>query len=388
MSGEQSTERRVAYVAGTYPELSETFVTGELRELARRGVKTVVFAVVRGGGELQGAPPATYVVELSKPAQLASLVALAGRHPVRTARALLDRSRRWGGSARDMAALAPMARAMRGVDHVHAHFAGQPTDVAARLSELTGVPFSFTAHAHDVFVEWERMPLKLDAARFAATVCEYNRDYIAERVPGARLDLVVCGVDTEAFERTRPYDSDGPVVAVGRLVEQKGFEYLVRAAARARGRIPEVLIVGDGPLRSKLEALVGDLDAPVRLLGPRSHEQVRALYESASMAVLPCVVAADGNRDSMPVSLKEAMALELPVVGTDEVGLPELIGPDRGRLVAPRDAEALAGALVELAALAPDERVALGRAGRAFVQQHCNLRTETGKLLGLFARAA
>ncbi|MBA3359621.1 MAG: hypothetical protein H0U20_09230, partial [Thermoleophilaceae bacterium] len=87
MSGEQSTERRVAYVAGTYPELSETFVTGELRELARRGVKTVVFAVVRGGGELQGAPPASYVVELSKPSQLASLVALAGRHPVRTARA-------------------------------------------------------------------------------------------------------------------------------------------------------------------------------------------------------------------------------------------------------------------------------------------------------------
>ena len=110
--------------------------------------------------------------------------------------------------------------------------------------------------------------------------------------------------------------------------------------------------------------------------------------ESGSMAVLPCVVAADGNRDSMPVSLKEAMALELPVVGTDEVGLPELIGPDRGRLVAPRDAEALAGALVELAALAPGERVALGRAGRAFVHEHCNLRTETGKLLGLFARAA
>jgi len=148
-----------------------------------------------------------------------------------------------------------------------------------------------------------------------------------------------------------------------------------------------VLIVGEGPLRSELGTLVADLDAPVRLLGPQSHEQVRALYESASMAVLPCVVAADGNRDSMPVSLKEAMALELPVVGTDEVGLPELIGPDRGRLVAPRDAERLAGALVELAALAPGERVALGRAGRAFVHEHCNLRTETGKLLDLFTRA-
>jgi colanic acid/amylovoran biosynthesis glycosyltransferase len=387
MTGDSSSRPRVAYVAGTYPALSETFVTGELAELARRGVETIVFAVVRGHGRLQGAPPARYVVELSKPSQVACLLALAGRHPVRTARALLDPKRRSGGSARDMAALAPMARAIRGFDHLHAHFAGQPTDVAARLSELTGVPFSFTAHAHDVFVEWERMPSKLRAARFAVTVCEYNRAYITERVPDARLDLVICGVDTGAFARGRPYDPDGPVVAVGRLVEQKGFEYLVRAAASSRGKIPEVLIVGDGPLRGPLQALVEDLRAPVRLLGAQSHEQVRALYESASMAVLPCVVAADGSRDSMPVSLKEAMALELPVVGTDEVGLPELIGPDRGRLVAPRDAAALAAALVAVAELPASERVALGRAGRAFVQEHCNLGTETGKLVDLFATA-
>ena len=81
---------RVAYVAGTYPELSQTFVTGELVELARRGVETEVFAVVRGHGALGAAPPATYVVELRKPAQVASLVALLARHPIRTARALLD----------------------------------------------------------------------------------------------------------------------------------------------------------------------------------------------------------------------------------------------------------------------------------------------------------
>ncbi len=385
MPGDPSTKPRVAYVAGTYPTLSETFVTGELAELVRRGVRPTVFAVVRGRGPLEGAPPATYLVELGKPAQLAAMAALVARHPVRTARALMQPARRWGGSARDMVALAPMARAIRGFDHVHAHFAGQPTDVAARLSELTGVPFSFTAHAHDIFVGWDRMAEKLSAARFAVTVCEYNRGYIAERVPGADLDLVICGVDTETFRRTRPYDPRGPVVAVGRLVEQKGFEYLVRAAASVRGRIPEVLIVGDGPLRERLQALATDLDAPVRLLGPQTHDQVRELYESASVALLPCVVAADGSRDSMPVSLKEAMALELPVVATDEVGLPELVGPDRGRLVAPGDAEALAAALVELYELPADERVRLGRAGRAFVQEHCNLRTETGKLLDLMA---
>jgi colanic acid/amylovoran biosynthesis glycosyltransferase len=385
MREDPSRKPRVAYVAGTYPTLSETFVTGELAELVRRGLAPTVFSVVRGDGRLGGAPPARYVVELGKPSQLASLLALAVRHPVRTARALAQPERRWGGSARDMAALAPMARAIHGFDHVHAHFAGQPTDVAARLSELAGVPFSFTAHAHDIFVGWDRMAAKLSAARFAVTVCEYNRAYIAKRVPGAELDLVICGVDTEAFRRGRPYDPEGPVVAVGRLVEQKGFEYLVRAAAGARGRIPEVLIAGDGPLRGPLEVLATELDAPVRLLGPLEHDQVRELYESASMAVLPCVVAADGRRDSMPVSLKEAMALELPVVATHEVGLPELVGPDRGRLVEPRDAGSLMAALVELSELPVQERVRLGRAGRAFVDEHCNLRTETGKLLRLMA---
>lgn len=378
---------RVAYVSGIYPALTETFVTGELRELCRLGEDPLVFAVLRGCDDHAGAPAARYVVELGRGEQLAALIALLVAHPRRTGRALLSPARRFGGSVRDMAALAPMARALRGTRHIHAHFAGQPTDVAGRLSELADVPFSFTAHAHDIFVEWERMEQKLAAASFAATVCEYNRRFVLDRVPRAadRLEKVICGVDTAEFTRRRAYDPDGPLVAVGRLVEQKGFEYLVRAAAMARGRIPEVLIAGDGPLRDHLDGLVRELDAPVRLMGALVHAEVRELYDSASAAVLPCVVAADGNRDSMPVSLKEAMALELPAVTTTEVGMPELVQPDRGVLVAPRDAEALAEALIDLHERPVAEREALGRAGRAFVAEHCDLRTETERLHRLFA---
>jgi glycosyltransferase involved in cell wall biosynthesis len=325
------------------------------------------------------------VVELSKPDQLTAFFGLLLRRPWRTLNALLRPSLRFGGRMRDVVALAPFARDLRDVRHVHAHFAYLSTDAAGRLHSLTGVPFSFTAHARDIYVEWERIDEKLDAAAFGVTVCEYNRRYIEDRVPGAaeRLELVICGVDPDRFQRTRPYDPAGPIVAVGRLVEQKGFRDLIHAAAAAGGDIPEVLIAGEGPQRPELERLIAELDARVTLLGAISHDETRALLESASASVLPCVVASDGARDSMPVSLKEAMALELPVVGTDEVGLPELIGPDRGILVPPGDRVALAAALRSLAALPAAERERMGRAGRAFVAEHCNLRTETAKLLRL-----
>ena len=377
---------RLAYVAGTYPELEETFVTGELRELVRLGEPPpLVFAVIRGSGPLAGAPAAhSYVVELPKARQLGALAVLLLRRPRRTLRALLSPRRRFGGRPRDMAALAPMALAVDGARHIHAHFCGRPTDVAARLSQLTGVPFSFTAHAHDLFVEWERMEEKLRAARFAVTVCEYNRRYVRERIPWAEPRMVVCGVDVERFRRASPYLPDGPVVAVGRLVEQKGFEHLLRAAALVRGRIPEVVVAGRGPLRERLERLATELDAPVRFLGDVPHDRIRELYESASMAVLPCVVASDGNRDSMPLAVKEAMAMELPVVVSREVGLPELVDESRGALVPPADSEALAAALAELYGLPAPQREAMGRAGRHFVEEHCNLATETARLREMF----
>ena len=377
---------RLAYVAGTYPELEETFVTGELRELVRLGERPLVFAVIRGAGPLAGAPAAVaYLVELSKLRQLAALAQLLARGPRRTLRALLSPARRFGGRARDMAALAPIALALRDARHIHAHFAGQPADIAGRLAELTGLPWSFTAHAHDLFVEWERMEDKLRAARLAVTVCEYNRRYVLERIPWAELEVVVCGVDVERFSRASPYLPAGPVVAVGRLVEQKGFEHLVRAAALARGRIPEVLVAGRGPLRGPLERLAAELRAPVRFLGDLPHDGVRELYESASIAVLPCVVARDGNRDSMPVAVKEAMAMELPVVVSREVGLPEIIDETRGVLVPPADPEALAHALEALYTRPGEAREAMGRAGRRFVREHCNLATETARLRELFA---
>jgi glycosyltransferase involved in cell wall biosynthesis len=150
----------------------------------------------------------------------------------------------------------------------------------------------------------------------------------------------------------------------------------VRAAALVPGC--ELRIVGDGPLRAELAAEAQRVGANLQLLGPR--DDVRPELERAALLAMPCVIAADGDRDSMPVVVKEALAMEVPVVCSDEVGLPELVRPEFGRLVAPGDHEALAAALRELLDLTPQQRAAMGAAGRAHVAEHANVLTEARRL--------
>src|SRR5205823_1444661 len=202
---------------------------------------------------------------------------------------------------------------------------------------------------------------------------------------------VIMGVDGDFFTRRARHPRGRTVVAVGRLVEKKGFGHLLEAAALLRERAPldRVFIAGDGPLRRTLEDRVRDLDLAdaVELRGPLSPDAVRDLLEAADLLAMPCVVAVDGDRDSMPVVVKEAMAMELMVVATDEVGLPEVVRPPWGRLVAPHDPEALARAIEEVLALGPQERAAAGTAGREWVREHANVDREAAKLAELLTEA-
>jgi glycosyltransferase involved in cell wall biosynthesis len=193
-----------------------------------------------------------------------------------------------------------------------------------------------------------------------------------------RLHKIVMGVDPQQFKRTRPYPGGRTVVAVGRLIEKKGFAYLIEAARL----LPDVdvKIAGDGILRTQLERT-----APpnVELLGPLPPAQIRELLETADLLALPCVVASDGDRDSMPVVVKEALAMEIPVVGSDEVGMPEMVHDGWGKLVPPRDSPALAAAIAELLALPAHERAAMGRRGREYVLHNFSVRGEALRLIAI-----
>jgi glycosyltransferase involved in cell wall biosynthesis len=346
---------KVAYVLEEYPELSQTFVETELREQARHADVQVL---ALGPGRA-AAPADARFTPSYPPGAAARLAALLRTRP--------PLPRDWpsdGRRLRGIARIAPWILAARSVDHVHAHFASEAADVAA----LLGRPHSFTGHSTDLFAPG--LQRRVAAAKFAAVVCEYDRREVAKLAPGARVEVVPVGLDLEALRRTTPYDPDGPVVAVGRLVEQKGFADLA-AVAPEIGR--QVIVAGAGPVELGNVTLPGALDPSASL----------RLIESASLLVAPSVIASDGSRDGIPTVLKEALALGVPVVASDAVGNPEVVEPGHGALFAAGDRNALAGAITAL--LRRDDREAMGRAGRAWAERHADIRVTAAKLRQLWA---
>ena len=380
-------ERPLLYVLERYPELSQTFVEGELRELARLGATAEVVALARGRDT--GEPSVASVEYPAKPVErLFAAAALSARRPSAVARVL--RERHWppdGRRARGLARIAPWVARARAARHLHAHFAAEASDVARLLAALSGTRFSFMAHATDAFRDPAALRANARTASFCVMSCDYVRRRLVEVAPehAGKMHVLGVGVDLQRFARRRPYAPHGPVVAVGRLVPKKGFEGLVRAVAGVRDR--KVVIAGAGPERPRLESVVAETRAPVSLAGALPNDQVRELVEGASLLVVPSVVAPDGDRDGAPVAAVEAMALGVPVVASDVGGLPELVGPDRGRLVAPGDPAALRSAIDALLAMDADERAAMGRAGRAWVERCADRAALARRLLGLIEAA-
>jgi glycosyltransferase involved in cell wall biosynthesis len=379
-----------------FPELSETFIASELHELRRLGhavhVETARHAPNPRDAAAGGLDVA-YLADDDRAERVRALLWLATRHPLGVLRDLVDR-RRWRRQekVRRLRQLAPAARRVASLraDHLHAHFAAGAALDAMRVARLLGVPYSLATHGYDIFQAPANLAEKHERAAFAVSACDYSVSYLRGVLPaatGERVHRLVVGVDGERFRRTSEYPGGRTVVAVARLIEKKGLRDLVAAAARlqARGTPARVRIVGDGPQHDELRALMDELgtDGSVELLGPRDPAGVQAILEEADLLAMPCVVAANGDRDTMPVVVKEALAMELPVVATDEVGLPEVVKPGWGRLVPPHAPDALADAIEELLALPRERRAEMGRAGREFVLAECNLTRETERLVEL-----
>jgi glycosyltransferase involved in cell wall biosynthesis/GT2 family glycosyltransferase len=378
-------------LADSYATSTETFVANEVGELAAQGETVRVESIVRPTRQLAGAAgfgPVAYLEDEGPLARLGALLWLLARHPLGALRDLWSR-RAWDPADRtSLSALSLAARrlARAGDRHLHAHFATASAVSAQRLGRLRRVPYSVTAHGFDIWVEPRNLPEKLRPAAFVTSGCEYNVRHLSELLgPGAaaRVHEVVMGVDPERFRPPSSHPPGRTVAAVGRLVEKKGFAFLIEAAASLDPAVLErVLIAGDGPLRSELERLADARGVADRIdfLGGLDPAGVRRALESADLLAMPCVVAADGDRDSMPVVVKEAMAMEIPVVASDEVGLGEAVGPDRGRLVRPGDAASLAAAIEEILGLPADQRAALGRAGRQWVIRNATLELQAARV--------
>ena len=283
------------------------------------------------------------------------------------------------------------------ISHVHAHFATHAALGAWVVKSLTGVPYSVTAHSHDLTMDYPMLAQKLAGAAQVVVISDYYRDYIADALPDqdmAAVHVIRCGVDTERLvPRTTRCDLGIPtVVCPGRLVPMKGHRYLLEALSRLRreGIALRLEIAGGGPLRGELEVLARDLGLEdlVCVRGQLTHDRMLEVLSDADIVCLPSVVTEDGEQEGIPVALMEAMAFGVVVVSTDTSGVAELVRDGQtGVLVPPRDAGALAEALRALA-LDPDLRARLGSAGRQIVEQSYDLRTNTQRLRTLIERAS
>lgn len=395
---DSSRHARVGYVLKMYPRFSETFVVSEILAREAAGADIEIFslrppvdphfhetlAAVRA--------PVTYLPSAARrAADLWELVRQTEHALPRLAGVLPDLVRAEVDDAAQALQLALLLRE-RGITHLHAHFASVATTVARLASKLTGVPYSFTAHAKDLFhdsVNPAELHDKLRDAHHVVTVSDYNLRFLREGFgpAPARVSRVYNGLDLSAFPYLAPSDRAPMVVGVGRLVEKKGFSVLVDACAllAAEGREFRCVLVGAGPLEEDLRHRVSrlGLDERVWLAGALPQGKVREIVSRAAAFAAPCVVGADGNKDGLPTVLLEAMALGTPCVSTDVTGIPELLRHEQtGLLVGQHDSRALAravGRLLDNPALGRH----LARAARALVEREFDSRHQARQLADL-----
>lgn len=405
---------KIAYLAPELPALSATFVYNEIIQLEKTGVRVIPFSVHRPNGSIDDPvvknlkQRVSYLYERSKATVLKSHFRLLTRFPCRYFSALKM-------LFKDVFQLGLLSRTGFGLlyrffysvslsddlirhkcEHIHVHFAHIPTDIAMYAACLAGIDYSVTSHANDLFERGWLLAEKVERSAFFATISEFNKQFLAEEKTNIdKVEIIRCGVDLEQFS-TRPMKEISKPIQlgmVGRLVEKKGTEYLVRALAILKQQNIDVVvsIAGSGPLEQELKQLAMSLgldDESLRFLGPLPHKDVASFIIGLDVFVLPCQKDGNGDMDGIPVVLMEAMLSGVPVISTYISGIPELIvDGETGILVKPQDSEALAEAILSM--ISKDSlRKDLIEKAVLKVKNEFSLVSNVSKLSGLFKAAS
>lgn len=389
---------RIGYVVKRYPRFSETFIVNEILAHEEAGRQIDIFALRRvEESHFQDAISRVRAGVTRIPDRLRDPDAF--WHLIRAARDLPGfatlTARFPEATGQDVAQAIAIALAVRdrGIDHLHAHFGTVAATVARIAAALAGVTWSVTLHAKDIYCSYaenQHLDLKLRDADAVVTVSDYNVEHLMRSHGGVRPVRIYNGIDLARFGWQPPRAGAQEILAVGRLVEKKGFHILIEALRMlaAQGRPVRARIIGAGEEEADLRAQIAScgLVDRVRLSGPMPQADVRAAMADAALLACPCVIGEDGNRDGMPTVLLEAMALGLPCVGSDVTGIPELIrNGENGLVVEQGDAAGLAtamGRLLDDAGL----RDRLSRAARATIERDYDIRRNVPLLGQLFDR--
>ena len=381
----------LAVVVKGWPRLSETFIAQELVALEEAGVPFEIWSL-RHPTDVKRHPlhdrlqaRVRYLPEYlrDEPDRVATAVqavrALSGYAKAEAAfqRDLArddtpNRRRRWG-QACVMAHEAPDA--LRGI---YAHFLHTPSSVARYAAILLGLPWSFSAHAKDIWTspEWELREKLSDAshgAAFGATCTAFGADHLNGLADGTPVDLVYHGLDLERFpappQRTARMSNDPFVMlSVGRLVEKKGFDNLIAALALLPADSNWRWVhIGGGALQDQMQQLAQDHGVQNRIdwRGPCDQPEVIAAMRRADLFVLPSRIAADGDRDGLPNVLMEAASQKLAILSTPVSAIPEFIDTEVHGVLSADTPAALAA---EMQRFAGDATLGINMADAAFAR--------------------
>lgn len=388
------------YVLFQYPVLSQTFVRNEVQGLRELGATVDVLSVERGDTAHVDGDWAGQFRLLGRPRLSRAIldhIWLGIRRPRSYGRYLIAVARlrdHWRLALTRLPTEARRLLSGRAPEACHTHFAWDTAVPAVYLSRLLNIPVSVTAHANDLYVADERaLRARLERFDRVVTVCNFNIGLLngmgVSSVGDGGVAMVPCGVAVPAADGQDHANRGPDVVSVGRLIEKKGFDCLIRAVALVRDRLPNVqtMIVGEGPERPALTRLIAQLglEDNVTLAGAKSHQETLELIETAKVFCLACRRDSNGDCDALPVVIREAMARAVAVVSTRVAGIPETIDEEVGWLVDPNAPAQLADAV--MAALRDeDERGGRGRAGRARVLQRWTIQDQAAGILRVFER--
>jgi glycosyltransferase involved in cell wall biosynthesis len=405
---------RVAYLVKTFPRLSETFILNEILGVEALGLELEIFSLRKLPPESEPVHPdvakvkgpVRYIPSFIRPlwppglaVLLFSQLALLFAAPMRYFAAVrFYCSSGKNPRFKDFLQAGYLARALRRgkFTHLHAHFANLPTTVAEIVKHLTGIRYSFTAHAKDVYVTPpSELARKIKKAECVLTCTAVNQRYLAGLAEqGTPIRLAYHGIDVNRFRALRsgdpPRNGELPLIlSVARLCEKKGLEFLIEACRTLvdRGVVFHCRIVGYGPLEDKLRKMIVDLSLQDRvfLLGKMTQDQLATLYPQADLFVLPCLVLKNGDQDGIPNVLFEAMVCDVPIISTEVAGVCELIEHgENGLLVGQRSSNALAEAM-ELLIGSPELRNDLARKGRQTVLEGFTRESSARNVYNIFS---
>ena len=356
----------IAYLFERFPSFGQTFCYREVAELERQGTKVHVYSIRRPVDEPKQDWDQELVGRVHYLPEESALVrevdrALREGKTSPAARAAIEK---WGRQPDFLrlyqAVYVEMRLRQDGLKRLHAHFAGMAARTAFWLDQFFGIPYSFTAHANDIFAPRDfaiSLAKLVEGAAAVVTVSNYSAGLLKERFPesAGKIHRVYNGIDPSRFHPADFGSGVPAIVSIGRLIEKKGFADLIEACRllKPRGRPFACEIIGEGPLEAALRAQIAEagLESCAKLAGPLTQSEIVSRLAFATIFVLPCTREADGGMDNLPTVIMEAMAARLPVISTPLGGIPEMIEHEiNGELVPEHDPAAICAAMERLIA--------------------------------------